>query len=66
MTLSLPIAFLAGFLSPCVLPLVPTYLLYLGGAAGQPHPQRRLLRAGLLGHLLPARAALYPVGGGAF
>ncbi|RIH85938.1 Thiol:disulfide interchange protein DsbD [Meiothermus luteus] len=39
MTLSLPIAFLAGilsFLSPCVLPLVPTYLLYLGGQRGRP------------------------------
>ena len=32
-------AFLAGllsFLSPCVLPLVPTYLLYLGGNKGRP------------------------------
>lgn len=39
MTLSLPIAFVAGilsFLSPCVLPLVPTYLLYLGGQQGRP------------------------------
>lgn len=39
MTLSLPVAFLAGFLSflsPCVLPLVPTYLLYLGGQQGRP------------------------------
>ncbi len=39
MTLSLPIAFVAGilsFLSPCVLPLVPTYLLYLGGQRGRP------------------------------
>ncbi|WP_027881202.1 cytochrome c biogenesis CcdA family protein [Meiothermus rufus] len=39
MSLSLPIAFLAGFLSflsPCVLPLVPTYLLYLGGQRGLP------------------------------
>lgn len=39
MTLSLPIAFLAGvlsFLSPCVLPLIPTYLLYLGGERGRP------------------------------
>ncbi|PZA05976.1 MULTISPECIES: cytochrome c biogenesis CcdA family protein [unclassified Meiothermus] len=37
--LSLPIALLAGmlsFLSPCVLPLVPTYLLYLGGQRGRP------------------------------
>jgi cytochrome c-type biogenesis protein len=33
------VAFLAGllsFLSPCVLPLVPTYLLYLGGDKGRP------------------------------
>ena len=33
------IAFLAGlasFVSPCVLPLVPAYLAYLGGRAGQP------------------------------
>lgn len=39
MILSVPIAFLAGilsFLSPCVLPLVPTYLLYLGGQQGRP------------------------------
>jgi cytochrome c-type biogenesis protein len=34
---TLPVAFLAGilsFLSPCVLPLVPTYLAYVGGSAG--------------------------------
>ncbi len=33
------IAFLAGlasFVSPCVLPLVPAYLAYLGGRAGRP------------------------------
>jgi cytochrome c-type biogenesis protein len=39
MTLSLTAAFLAGvlsFLSPCVLPLVPTYLFYLGGERGRP------------------------------
>src|SRR3989440_9988730 len=33
------IAFLAGlvsFISPCVLPLVPAYLAYLGARAGQP------------------------------
>ncbi len=37
--MSLIAAFLAGilsFLSPCVLPLVPTYLLYLGGERGRP------------------------------
>jgi cytochrome c-type biogenesis protein len=39
MTVSLTAAFLAGvlsFLSPCVLPLVPTYLFYLGGERGRP------------------------------
>ena len=33
------IAFLAGlasFASPCVLPLVPAYLAYLGARVGQP------------------------------
>lgn len=37
MTPTLPIAFLAGllsFLSPCVLPLVPSYLAYVGGGLG--------------------------------
>jgi cytochrome c-type biogenesis protein len=35
-TPTVPIAFLAGllsFLSPCVLPLVPSYLAYIGGSA---------------------------------
>lgn len=38
-SMSLIAAFIAGilsFLSPCVLPLVPTYLLYLGGERGRP------------------------------
>jgi cytochrome c-type biogenesis protein len=37
--ISLPLAFLAGlvsFVSPCVLPLVPAYLAYLGARAGRP------------------------------
>ena len=37
--ISPPIAVLAGlvsFVSPCVLPLVPAYLAYLGARAGQP------------------------------
>lgn len=47
----LPLAFLAGlvsFLSPCVLPLVPAYVAYLGGRAGDPEaqPRSRLLLAG--------------------
>lgn len=36
MTPTLPLAFLAGvlsFLSPCVLPLVPSYLAFVGGSA---------------------------------
>jgi cytochrome c-type biogenesis protein len=46
-----PLAFLAGlvsFLSPCVLPLVPAYVAYLGGRAGDADaPSRsRLLLAG--------------------
>lgn len=39
MTVTFVTAFFAGvlsFLSPCVLPLVPTYLLYLGGNKGRP------------------------------
>jgi len=48
---SLPLAFLAGlvsFLSPCVLPLVPAYVAYLGGRAGdlETPPRSRLLLAG--------------------
>ena len=46
--LALPIAILAGlvsFASPCVLPLVPGYLAYVGGVAspGQRHGRRRLI-----------------------
>ena len=46
-TLTLPIAFLAGllsFASPCVLPLVPAYIGYLGGTVvlgGEPTKMRR-------------------------
>lgn len=39
--ITLPLAFLAGlasFVSPCVLPLVPAYLAYLGTRAAQPVP----------------------------
>lgn len=41
MTPSVPIALAAGvlsFLSPCVLPLVPSYLAYLGGDTGRQGP----------------------------
>ena len=47
MTPTLSLAFMAGvlsFLSPCVLPLVPSYLAYVGGStAVQDKRQRRLL-----------------------
>lgn len=49
MSVTLPVAFAAGvvsFFSPCVLPLVPTYLLLLGGGEGRP----------------PANAALFVLG----
>lgn len=42
--LSYPLAFAAGlvsFLSPCVFPLAPAYLAYLGGQAGEPAPESR-------------------------
>jgi cytochrome c-type biogenesis protein len=50
--ISPPLAFLAGlvsFLSPCVLPLVPAYVAYLGGRAGEPvpPPRSRLILAGI-------------------
>lgn len=58
MTPTLPLAFAAGvlsFLSPCVLPLVPSYLAYVGGrAAGTgdpdelPAPRRKLLGNSLM------------------
>lgn len=53
---AIPIAILAGlisFVSPCVLPLVPGYLGYLGSASGTPlsasDPKGRQERARLLG-----------------
>jgi cytochrome c-type biogenesis protein len=44
---------LVGFLSPCVLPLVPGYLSYVAGlsggnAEGAPHQQRRMVSGALL------------------
>lgn len=49
---ALPIALLAGlvsFLSPCILPLVPGYLGYVGGVTGADgQPDRRRLVAGVL------------------
>ncbi|MGH2704183.1 MAG: cytochrome c biogenesis CcdA family protein [Actinomycetota bacterium] len=45
--IAVPVVFVAGlasFLSPCVLPLVPGYLSYVGGAAGEETPRRSLLR----------------------
>ena len=54
MTPTLPLAFMAGvlsFLSPCVLPLVPSYLAYVGGSAAggaQTQARRLALRNSLL------------------
>lgn len=55
--LALPLAVIAGlvsFLSPCVLPLVPGYLSYLGGTAGAEAADERGRRLGraLLGSLV--------------
>ncbi|MCI4658472.1 cytochrome c biogenesis CcdA family protein [Cryobacterium zhongshanensis] len=46
--IAIPIALLAGFVSfasPCVLPLIPGYLAYVGGMVGPDiaHPRRRVL-----------------------
>ena len=50
--LALPIALLAGlisFASPCILPLLPGYLAYIGGFAGEPdRGQRRRLLLGVV------------------
>ncbi len=41
---------LVGFLSPCVLPLVPGYLSYVAGLSGtnERHPQRRMVSGAVL------------------
>ena len=58
LAIGLPVALLAGlvsFLSPCVLPLVPGYLGYVGGltrASGDPADARRDRRRVVLGVLL--------------
>ncbi|HEV7464865.1 MAG TPA: cytochrome c biogenesis protein CcdA [Candidatus Dormibacteraeota bacterium] len=47
--LSYPLAFAAGmvsFLSPCVFPLAPAYLAYLGGRAGEPAQAPAVATAG--------------------
>jgi len=53
-----PVAFLAGllsFLSPCVLPVVPSYLSYVTGISGVAEMQRRR-------HLAVVHAALFVLG----
>ncbi len=52
--LALPIAFAAGlvsFVSPCVLPLLPGYLAFLGGAVGAEEAQKKRGRA-VMGSLI--------------
>lgn len=54
----MPVAFLAGllsFLSPCVLPVVPSYLSYVTGISGVAEMQRRR-------HLAVVHAALFVLG----
>lgn len=81
MNLSFLVAFSGGlfsFLSPCVLPLVPTYLLYLGGERGRPLRNALFFILGfgliftllglpftLLGHLLATNKTLLTRIGGA-
>lgn len=51
MTPTLPLAFAAGllsFLSPCVLPLVPSYLAYVGGSSAQAKTRAVVLGNSLL------------------
>jgi cytochrome c-type biogenesis protein len=51
LVIAIPIALLAGllsFLSPCILPLVPGYLGYVGGSTGSDRPDRRRLIFGVL------------------
>ena len=51
MTPTLPLAFAAGllsFLSPCVLPLVPSYLAYVGGTSAQAKTRAVVLGNSLL------------------
>lgn len=53
--LALPLALLAGviaFASPCVLPLVPAYLGYVGGVSTMPDSSDHRARARLLGGVL--------------
>lgn len=51
MTPTVSLAFVAGllsFLSPCVLPLVPSYLAYVGGSSAQSRSRRLAVRNSLL------------------
>ena len=54
-TLTLPLAFLAGllsFASPCVLPLIPVYLGYLGGLTASNSGQAGAKANNLFAHSL--------------
>ncbi|MGB3414472.1 MAG: cytochrome c biogenesis CcdA family protein [Microbacteriaceae bacterium] len=66
--LALPIALLAGivsFASPCILPLVPGYLGYLGGLSGEDNNNRRRLLLGTLLFIL-GFSAIFIAYGAAF
>ncbi len=57
---------LAAFLSPCILPMLPVYLLYLGGGeAGAERKSRRLLMGNTGGFILGFTLLFLALGAGA-
>ena len=69
MNVNIYLAFVAGlasFLSPCVLPLVPAYLAYLGGQVARPAPARAVAAAGESGGGVAVAVAEAPPAPGRF